>query len=1115
MLHSQEHSNCNSDDVTLNPERSSKNFPGNNNKSRLFRNSNHTCSLASATSRARNITRVTNDSDSVDDDDDLSIDIENAVAAEPDVISNQEIVHSLPNFETKLLDFDLADMQHLLWIIPTLEFIPEACVKKVRDCYILVLKKLKEQPENIVNWKKLFLLPLILLTFNFVKKEEKSGMSKLRKNLINKRAELILKDEWESFTFGSLPLKRISSEPPSQRKQEESRNARGEKLAKNQEFSRAMSTITSKAGLCPASIETVNGLRQLHPQRCEYTIEPEKLDEMKTLKLNSSSREVYQLTGPRMRGIVSKKPNLVTPGIDGFRFDHLRALMGSGKPEIPSEDEFAELFTDIIVMLMDVEGVPLGAYEFLRLNNLIAIEKPDKTIRPIGMGSIFRKLCCGIFLAYTFQGHPMFQGESFNKMHFSNLQYGVDSMGSEKIIHYFDLFMEANPESDVFFADGSNAFNSTSRLKGIEEAHTYFPQMTPFLMKIYYENNYGCYFGLKEGVQKIPSVEGLVQGCILGSWLWCMSNHSFLKGLSNILVTDSIQTSGTIKSFIDDTNLGGKTPKMFEALRYMFTEGPKIGFTLNKKKGAYLLGKCSTDLEAVQKKTQLIEEFGLEPDVIRIHPDNLATSIGPSLYGSKVLGAYVGDPIYIRNQLVKKENELRDAKDAIMRLSHKQIQYLLLKWCYDSKMTFLQRVMAPRKLVSLIEKFQDFKKEILDHIIGSTIGDKEFQLALLPLSESGLGLTNSPLISFSAFVASSLECYRDSSDFEKEITNRLNPNDSTCYTDISTSVQKISEFDEQMNLQSINILAEQGKPKLQQHLSNCFLHKSRREVLDQFDGLGQVFLNSLRNDESGLHLNTAPKTDMHAFNNREFTSVLCFRLYMKQPHLLSTPFPCPCTTNRHWRIDPKGFHSATGCGLGGNRIATHNEVNRAVQRICRYAGLYTRIEPTGVFQGNTFNLGEHSRGDLAICNLGPRSILSDVRVTSVVPANGAHLSAIEMRNPELVNINLSRNYKSKMDKYGAAAKEANYEFLPMVVDIGGKLHPEFKKFLVDVLKLASESRNIRFSVLWNYWISALMVTLQKGRARSIIRLGTQVFGRQVRETFETSDQVVSRGSYRN
>jgi hypothetical protein len=42
-----------------------------------------------------------------------------------------------------------------------------------------------------------------------------------------------------------------------------------------------------------------------------------------------------------------------------------------------------------------------------------------------------------------------------------------------------------------------------------------------------------------------------------------------------------------------------------------------------------------------------------------------------------------------------------------------------------------------------------------------------------------------------------------------------------------------------------------------------------------------------------------------------------------------------------------------------------------------------------------------------------------------------------------------------------------------------------------------------------------MITLQKGRARSVIKMGTLAFGRQVRETFETSDQVVSRASYRN
>ena len=115
--------------------------------------------------------------------------------------------------------------------------------------------------------------------------------------------------------------------------------------------------------------------------------------------------------------------------------------------------------------------------------------------------------------------------------------------------------MEAHPENDVFLADASNAFNSSSKLKALEEAHKYFPQMTPFLMKLYYEDSFGCYFGLKVGLQKIPSVEGKTQGCKLGSWLWCMANQPFLKGLANILLTNSAHTSGALKSFIDDTNL--------------------------------------------------------------------------------------------------------------------------------------------------------------------------------------------------------------------------------------------------------------------------------------------------------------------------------------------------------------------------------------------------------------------------------------------------------------------------------------------------------------------------------------------------------------------------------
>jgi hypothetical protein len=320
---------------------------------------------------------------------------------------------------------------------------------------------------------------------------------------------------------------------------------------------------------------------------------------------------------------------------------------------------------------------------FLRLNNLVALMKDDKSTRPIGMGSIYRKICSSIMLAYTFQGHPAFGGESFNQHHFANLQFGLDSKGTEKIIHFFDLFAELNPEYDQFFADGSNAFNSVSRLLGIEEAHTFFPQFTPFLMKIYNEESFGCYFGLKQGVQKIKSREGFHQGCSLASWLYCMASQPFLRKLATILQVNSAK--GAVKAFIDDLNIASDTHKTLEALRCIETDGKTIGYKLNRKKGAFLLGKCSSELEALQKKNLLISEFALHPEVIKIHPENLANpDIGQVLYGAKVLGAFLGADSYIQAQLIKKEQELRAVKDAIIKVYDSQIKFLMLQWCFTN-----------------------------------------------------------------------------------------------------------------------------------------------------------------------------------------------------------------------------------------------------------------------------------------------------------------------------------------------------------------------------------------------------------------------------------------------
>jgi hypothetical protein len=201
--------------------------------------------------------------------------------------------------------------------------------------------------------------------------------------------------------------------------------------------------------------------------------------------------------------------------------------------------------------------------------------------------------------------------------------------------------------------------------------------------------------------------------------------------------------------------------------------------------------------------------------------------------------------------------------------------------------------------------------------------------------------------------------------------------------------------------------------------------------------------------------------------------------------------------------------------MKGYRISTHDSVSDLVQKIFHYAGYRSKREQNGMFVGNTRGIGELSRGDLTISNFGHRPLLLDFRITSCYPANGGVLSDNDINNEDLCQSNLKKHFDLKNNHYKDAAEEMNIDFLPCIIDIGGQLQQSFKILLKKVLKVASETRNIPFSILWNYWISALLVTLQKGRAKAVIGLGMRTLGSGIPDSYDTSDQVVSRSSYIN
>ena len=88
----------------------------------------------------------------------------------------------------------------------------------------------------------------------------------------------------------------------------------------------------------------------------------------------------------------------------------------------------------------------------------------------------------------------------------------------------------------------------------------------------------------------------IYQGCSSASFLYSMGIQPLLKDIST-----SIGNQGFVKFFVDDGNIVAPTNKMIDTINLLSTKGPSLGYSMNKVKGKYLLGKCSSLQEATEK----------------------------------------------------------------------------------------------------------------------------------------------------------------------------------------------------------------------------------------------------------------------------------------------------------------------------------------------------------------------------------------------------------------------------------------------------------------------------------------------------------------------------------
>ena len=222
--------------------------------------------------------------------------------------------------------------------------------------------------------------------------------------------------------------------------------------------------------------------------------------------------------------------------------------------------------------------------------------------------------------------------------------------------------------------------------------------------------------------------------------------------------------------------------------------------------------------------------------------------------------------------------------------------------------------------------------------------------------------------------------------------------------------------------------------------------KHLKEVVYANDKVALTWLVSLQCMEAGKWLDAVPKYAGFIMGNLEYRAALRYR--MQLPAERSIPgLRCMCQLgqrngqNVHACVDVVGHHLASGCPIGGHRIATHNGVVHALDSVLHYVGLWTKREELHAF--DNFETGEERglRPDITVFNMPGQTgkLCLDVTVTSPLLGTQKGQVSAPTTMAKVMEVGRAANgaFKGKMTKYSTYAANNGFGFAPIVFESTG------------------------------------------------------------------------------
>jgi hypothetical protein len=274
-----------------------------------------------------------------------------------------------------------------------------------------------------------------------------------------------------------------------------------------------------------------------------------------------------------------------------------------------------------------------------------------------------------------------------------------------------------------------------------------------------------------------------------------------------------------------------------------------------------------------------------------------------------------------------------------------------------------------------------------------------------------------------------------------------------------------------------------------------------------------VSLADSKHGNPGRWLECCPKSPALEFTPKQFIALMFYRFFLPSPCIIAGT-RCSCKNSPV--LDAHGVHLTTACGKDGFRHRTHDSVVHAIATLTRTCGIMTKKEEFRCFQEAVPD--SDKRPDLSFANAPGRSrkLVTDLRITCPYP-NGP-TSSLSVAAARREGRAADQAYAAKMRIYGNLSLQNNLEFLPMIIESTGRMHPHLIQFIDSVLMEKSQGDPVLKGKLRRYWYSHISCSVQRALAESLILRSTRVNGAitsSMAGDWTLSDAFIDRFQYKN